>query len=257
MAWKEIKQKLRWLDPFTYSDLLLKKIGWEDNGLLRFITELVTAFVAAFLLYSIIGFVMGTAMPLVIVLSGSMEPVLHRGDIVLLQGAAAPEAVKVQSISLNRNLSGLAFSDFGSATYFLDESNRRVVYSLVFADQNVRLNTEGDIVVYFSQQPGIPPQPIIHRAVLRIHANDGDFFLTKGDSIFNPTFDQDCGRVVLGQSEKACITLYPIKASELQGKTVGFIPLVGYVKLILVDDLAQFLQGCPKTIECPSGCCFP
>lgn len=267
--WKLLKEKLKWLDPFSYSDLLLKKLGWEENGVARFFVELGTAFLSAFLLYAVIGLLLGTSMPLVIVVSGSMEPVLSRGDVVLLQGVHSGDDVHVQEAWVNQNIAGLSFWDFGTVNYFPDSSappleNQlcesrlgRGVYSVVLDGKEYRLRTDGDIVVYFSKFPGRTPEPIIHRAVLKIHAKDGDFFLTKGDSVRNPIFDEDCGKTVLGVPQCSCISLYPLRVQELQGKAVGWIPAIGYVKLALVDDLTQFLQGCPPSNACPSGCCFP
>lgn len=270
--WKTVKEKfrwLKWLDPFTYSDLLLQKIDPDHEWQLRrWLIELLTAFVSAFLLYTLIGWVLGTAMPLVIVVSGSMEPIMHRGDVVLLQGIRNGSDVKVQEATINENIAGRGFWDFGSANYFPDyglpsslnncvQHQSRGVYSVTLDGKEYRFRTDGDILVYFSQFPGRNPEPIIHRAVLLIHAKDGDYFLTKGDSKFNPLFDQDCGKLIGSIPECSCITLYPIPVKQVQGKAVGWIPLVGYVKLVLVDDLVQWLQGCPATLTCPRGCCFP
>lgn len=255
--WSKLKARLKWVDPFTYSDLLLEKTGYSQNGAIRFVVELVTAFVTAFVLYSVIGLLLGTSMPIVIVVSGSMEPVFHRGDIVILQGVSSAQSVSVQETTLNTPLEGKGFWDFGSVNYFLDERGRQFTYSLVVDSNEYRLRTDGDIVVYFSQFPLRKPEPVIHRAVLKIHATDGDYFLTKGDD--NPVIDQDCGRILLGSPEHSCITLHPIKTSQLQGKAVGWIPMLGYIKLILVDDLLQLVSGCPPQpqLNCPQGCCFP
>jgi hypothetical protein len=87
--------------------------------------------------------------------------------------------------------------------------------------------------------------PIIHRAIVKIVANDGNFILTKGDnSLTNPTFDQDCGNVndAFEKSDKPCITFYPIQVSELHGRTFFAIPKVGCVKLWLVDDLMSLIS---------------
>ena len=43
--------------------------------------------------------------------------------------------------------------------------------------------------------------------------------------------------------QKNCISLYPIKSDELHGKAVFQIPLIGYIKLIVVDDLGKILTG--------------
>ncbi len=269
--WKTLKEKLRWLkwiDPFTYSDLLLQKIDPDHEWQLRrWLIELATAFISAFLLYTIIGWVLGTAMPLVIVVSGSMEPILHRGDVVLLQGIRGGSDVKVQEATIDQNIAGKGFWDFGTVQYFpsqegwLPDSNacvqqrNRGIYSVTIEGKEYRFRTDGDIVVYFSGN-----EPIIHRAVLRIHAKDGDYFLTKGDSVCNPIFDQDCGRIIAGRPECGCIALYPIPVNQIQGKAVGWIQLLGYVKLLIIDDTLQFFRGgCPpqSQLKCQQTCYFP
>lgn len=267
--WSRLHQKIKWIDPFTYSDIVLKKINPGDSWSVKFIVELLTAFIAAFVLYTVVGLIMGTGMPLVIVVSGSMEPTLYRGDVVLLQGVSIADDLKVQEISIDRDLEGLSFWDFGTVNYFPDSTapplgthlceqrQGRGVYSVEIGGKEIRLEKDGDIIVYFSKFPGRISEPIIHRAVLKIHAKDGDYFLTKGDSKYNSLFDQDCGRVVLGIPECSCISVYPIKLEEIQGKAIGSIPLIGYAKLFLIDDISQFLLGCPKTTACPNGCCFP
>ncbi|MFH0955430.1 MAG: hypothetical protein V1777_04975 [Candidatus Micrarchaeota archaeon] len=244
--WKAARQKTRWIDPFTYSDLLLKKINPEDQWFIRFPVELVTALLSAFVLYSIIGFVLQTAMPLVIVVSGSMEPALHRGDVVVLQGVG--NSLKAQPVVVPFELADRAFAGFGSTSYFLNAQNRPELFAVKIADQNIRFDKTGDIVVYFSRFNG---EPIIHRAVLLIRAKDGDFVLTKGDSVHNLTFDEDCGIVIAGVPQKPCITPFPVPVAQLQGKAVGWIPWIGYIKLILVDDSRELLAGCPN------GCRFP
>ncbi len=252
-VWTRLKQKLKWLDPFSYSDLLLEKINPDKHWYIEFPVELATAFLSAFLLYVFIGFVLGTNMPIVVVVSGSMEPVFSRGDVVVLQGVTS-KTLKVQEITVPFALKEKPFFAFGNPNYFLNEQNKQEIFSITVQDQNIRFDQSGDSVVYFSR---FNNEPIIHRAVLLIHASDGDFLLTKGDSANNTTFDQDCGRVVLGFPEKSCITPYPVPISEVRGKAVGWIPVIGYVKLILVDDLLQLLRGCPPTSLCAKGCCFP
>jgi signal peptidase len=48
------------------------------------IIEIVVAFFAAWLFYQGLGFATGTEMPMVSVVSDSMEPMLHRGDLLVV-----------------------------------------------------------------------------------------------------------------------------------------------------------------------------
>jgi signal peptidase I len=50
------------------------------------IFEIVVAFVAAWLFLQGLGFALGTSMPVVSVVSESMEPILHRGDLLVVVG---------------------------------------------------------------------------------------------------------------------------------------------------------------------------
>src|SRR3989338_10251927 len=48
--------------------------------------ELAAAFVAAWVFYQGLAFALDTPMPVVSVVSNSMEPILHRGDLLLVKG---------------------------------------------------------------------------------------------------------------------------------------------------------------------------
>jgi signal peptidase len=55
------------------------------------ILEILAAFAIAWLFYQFLIIITGTSMPLVSVVSGSMEPVLHRGDLVFAVGEPNPK----------------------------------------------------------------------------------------------------------------------------------------------------------------------
>src|SRR3989338_6341130 len=96
-SFKNLKNLLKWLDPFTYVDVfVLPKINPEKKSWISWTVYLISAFAFAFLLYSLTGLILQTSFPLVIVVSGSMEPVYFRGDLIVLQG--------VNSDSLNAPL---------------------------------------------------------------------------------------------------------------------------------------------------------
>ncbi|MFH1256899.1 MAG: hypothetical protein V1494_06445 [Candidatus Diapherotrites archaeon] len=247
-AWKEFREKLKWLDPFTYVDLfLMPKINPKNNEVISWAVYLVSAFVFAFAIYSILGFILGTGSPMVIVVSGSMEPTMYRGDVIVLQGVA-PEQINAPEIDTGLpSLEKVPLSTIAE----LDSIQRVILFkdgqSLAFQ----QIGT-GDTVVYNSD---IRAEPIIHRAIAKLLAKDGVYLLTKGDH--NTGVDEDCGTVSVNGSSvivsKQCINLYPVKADKIQGRAVLKIPLVGYVKLIFFDDLPTLLFGCRN----PYGCQFP
>jgi len=172
---------------------------------------------------------------MMIVVSSSMEPLYYRGDIVVLLGTG-PEGIEGPVVEIDRPLSQTAFSEFASPAY---KPGTRQIESIEFnSGQAIPITKEGSIVVYWSD---LMNEPIIHRVAAKLHAEDGWFLLTKGDSINNSTIDQDCGLVENGIPEKPCIELYPVPIKKLQGKSILHVPLLGCGKLWLLDDLASLI----------------
>ncbi len=123
----------------------------------RDVLEILIAFLIAWVFYQVLAFAAGTPMPIVSVVSESMEPVLHRGDLVF-----------------------------------------------VVAPKDLRVN---DVVIY--QKEGTP-FTIIHRIIEK--RDDG--YIIKGDN--NPVPDRGT-----------------IKPSQINGKVLFAVPLLGYPRLAL------------------------
>ncbi len=254
---------LRWVDPFTYVDLFVMPFvkQYTDSSFVEFIVNIFFAAFFAILFYNILtllfgftqlAFPFGNSTPLVIVYSASMESTFFRGDIMAL---SVPNNISGQEITLNKNINEIPVHDYANILYIdktvsnpnsfftnSSESQKTItsIKSIIFFDgQLIEPNQEGSIIVYPAYPSGLP---IIHRVVARIHALDGNFILTKGDNYFtNPTIDQDCGQIILNNPEKECITFFAVPEKDLQGKVLAKIPLIGCVKLWLVDDLFSLL----------------
>lgn len=264
MKIKKIKKKLsflKWIDPFTYADLLIERLGWRENQPASWIIYLFTAFFSAYLLYFVLGLLFQSPSPMVIVVSGSMEPTFSRGDVMVLFGTNGEQltaplvelpkrienmdlsryAVSMCSVKGQADLTPCRALSTKLASGALEEQQVKVE-KIVFPSINkeVQVTKRGDVVVYFSETRGIP---IIHRAVTKIHAEDSWFLLTKGDSKYNSFIDQDTALSPNGA----------VKVSEIQGRVVFMIPKIGYVKLILLDDIPCFLMS-PFT---GAKCVFP
>ncbi len=231
------------LDPFYYVDqYAMPALNPWNNSILSWLIYLVFSFVFAFALYNGIGFLLQTASPLVIVVSGSMLPTMARGDVVLLHGVTgaelnAPEVI-VDGIDI-------AHTSLQELAELQSQPNGDWLLTFKQSNQSIRIPKRGnsDIVVYVSTQRGIE---IIHRAVAKIRSNGNYFLLTKGDN--NLSLDQDCGQVAenipgLVSTQKFCPSPYPIPLSMVKGKALGWIPFLGYVKLFLFDDLPAILSG--------------
>ena len=67
----------------------------KKKSLAREAVEIVVAIAVAILVYYGLSFVLGTPMPIVSVVSGSMEPVLYRGDLIIL---TSPKDIKVTDV---------------------------------------------------------------------------------------------------------------------------------------------------------------
>jgi signal peptidase I len=248
---------LRFLDPFTYVDLfVIPKIRTKfgEDSLVEKATNVFFALLFAFLAYTILGIVFQTSSPMVIVYSASMEPSFFRGDVMFL-GKPAQNDSFGPVIFVDYDVAKKGVSEFFYPTY--DAEGRFVSFSV--GGQDFNYAKTASVVVYSAYNPltQYNGKPIIHRSIAKIVAPDGNFILTKGDNdskkffseyfgqyiYSNPTFDQDCGSIVpvYEKPSKGCITLYPVKMDSLQGRAFFRIPLVGCVKLWLVDDLTSLL----------------
>ena len=67
----------------------------KKKSLAREAVEIVVAIAVAILVYYGLSFVLGTPMPIVSVVSGSMEPVLYSGDLIIL---TSPKDIKVTDV---------------------------------------------------------------------------------------------------------------------------------------------------------------
>ncbi|NMA44263.1 MAG: hypothetical protein GX950_00410 [Candidatus Diapherotrites archaeon] len=238
-----IKKKLsflKWIDPFHYVDLFImpqvKKI--TKNEFVELLVNLVFAAIFAYAFYSLLALLFGVATPLVIVYSASMEPNLYRGDIIGLTKSVNSMDFG-EEIILDKSIKNIPASEYVFAK-FVDGNFHSIVFS---NGKEILYNQNSRTIVYTSFPTKIP---IIHRSIVKIKANDGDFVLTKGDNtLTNITFDQDCGKVnpLIPASEKNCITFYAIPVNEIDGVAFFNIPKLGCVKLWLVDDLGYFVSG--------------
>lgn len=244
---KKIRKKLKWLDPFTYVDLyVMPKVNPHDNEAISWAVYLVSAFLFAWLIYTGLGLVLGTASPMMIVVSSSMEPLYHRGDIIVLHGAS-PENLEGKTIKLETpSLQEKELASFATPSYSGSQ-----IQSIAFnSGQTIEITKDGSVVVYWSLHL---EKPIVHRVVAKLEAGDGWYVLTKGDSKNNTTVDEDCGFIINGVPEKTCIELYPVPLERLQGKAFLHIPLVGCAKLWIMDDLGSLLLTGRMPVEYEQG----
>jgi len=232
---KSVTCYLKWVDPFTYVDLLLFKLFDEPDTtqkkILFWIIYIAFAFIFAYLLYRISGLILNNTTPFATVVSASMEPRFYRGDVVIL---TAPKNLKATTATIDINLAEKDLKEFAELSYKINEYGLEQIDSIKIGDTNIAINDiySNDIIVYHSNIRGID---IIHRIVAYIHANDGNFIITKGDNNkTNRIIDEDCNiDRETGIPQNACLNIYPIPVDKIKGKMIGKVPYIGYAKLFL------------------------
>ena len=197
---------------------------------------------AAVALWLAISFILSTSKPINVVTSCSMLPVLHRGDLVVLQGGqiSVPSARAYLSIKPSDIVTGTCTRRY----YGGSKEEVPCTVGLNLSGQSIMRNYSNDIVVY-------EPQPavyglIIHRAFANIEFGNKSFLLTKGDN--NQFLDQQSG-------------INAVTPDRVHGKAVLTVPVVGYLKIFLfagIDSLKLAFSGnlarALTPFESPPGC---
>jgi len=225
MGWKEIKEKLKWIDPFTYLDFFIEFLHKKglNYKVLDIVLQILYALLLAYITILIIGFFTGAAKPITIVVTGSMEPNVNIGDLLII-GAA--KNIETTDVYYDEVAGGKDVEEFLEPILVNGNTTK------VKIDGNIyELNITADVIMYYSP---IVNKDLVHRAVLRIHAKDGVFYLTKGDNTeTNFMLDEDCEFVYgLYLVKNACLYKTAIPESEIQGKMLFKIPYIGYIKVI-------------------------
>lgn len=199
----------------------LKKLWffiWYDDSPMSWIVNIILAFIIIkFLIYPLLGFMFGTSLPVVAVISGSME---HNGgfDNWLTQNANCATSACTQEEWYLEN--GISKDDFVKFPLHNGFNKGDIIFLKGVDSRNVK---EGDVIVYTSKKA----YPIIHR-VIHIEDDAGQIkFVTKGDNNAQPIVDGKLNE--LGVLE-----------NNLIGKAFFKIPYVGYIKIWFSDFLGLF-----------------
>jgi signal peptidase I len=204
----------------------LKKIWkffWHNDSVASWLANVVVAFlVIRFLVYPLLGIILGTGFPIVAVVSESME---HSVD---QHGIICGQHFEEYHYSYNnywkscgewyetRGITQKQFKKFPLTNGF----NKGDVIILWRANtKNIKL---GDVLIF----QGGKPQPIIHRVVEIREENGGYFYQTKGDHN---------SESIQGQYGETAIDI-----TRIEGKGILRIPYLGWVKIIFVDLVRPF-----------------
>ena len=196
------------------------KFFWQGDSFASWVVNIVVAFLLIyFVVYPVLGLVLGTSFPIVAVLSESMQHNLH-------DGAICGQTITDWKDSFNNywDTCGYWYDSMGitkeqfRSFHFNDGFNKGDVIILWRAD-DVQV---GDILIF----QGGRPQPIILR-VVKVWQEDGKtYYQTKGDH------NLDSIKGALGEMK--------ITSDRLLGKGVLHLPYFGWVKIVFVDLMALF-----------------
>jgi len=187
---------------------------WNDNSLASWIVSVVLAFILIrFIFYPLIGLIMGTSMPVVAVISSSME---HHGD----DWTKNPAYCSMQNYCLQEEWyleKGITPSEFKEFS-FQKGFNKGDI--MVITGKKTEKIKVGDVIVFEAGKN----YPIIHRVVAIHKVNNTTIFETKGDN--NPA-----------QILTSDLNEQRISASEVKGIATVRIPYLGYVKIVATNAI--------------------
>lgn len=190
---------------------------WEDDSIWSWLANIAVAFILIkFVVYPVLGLLLGTSYPLVAVVSESMEHGVDVGAVCGYNINHFPESFdnywKLCGDWYEKsNITREQFDTFP----FRDGFDKGDVILLWRANNG---NTKvGDVLVF----QGTKPQPIIHRVVKVWQENGQYFYHTKGDH------NSASITGTLGETK--------INESRVYGKGLIRIPYLGWVKILAVD----------------------
>lgn len=196
MDWNNLKQ-------------ILKKVWyfiWEDDSIWSWIVNIILAFLLVkFVIYPLLGLLLGTGFPVVAVVSGSME---HNG----VQFDNWWESNKGFYTGI-----GIAKDEFSKYIFKNGFNKGDIIVLLGVEPKNIN---RGMVIVYSTTQY---KYPIIHR-VIDTENTDGKIMIeTKGDN--NPTQDRDL-----------------VSEEQVLGRAAIKIPYLGWIKIMFTKLTGTFKE---------------
>ena len=192
---------------------------WHDDSFWSWIANIIVAFVLIrFIVYPLLGIMLGTGYPIVAVISESMEHDLYNNQLC---GYSIPDYK--ESFDNYWKICGAWYEKRGiskeqiRSSIFPNGFTKGDVIILWRANRN-NINV-GDILIF----QGSKPQPIIHR-VVKIWQKDGQYYYqTKGDH------NSESITGALGETQ--------ISEGRILGKGILRLPYLGWLKIMFVEIL--------------------
>jgi signal peptidase I len=187
---------------------------WNNDSFASWITCILLAFVIIrFVFYPLLGLVIGTQMPIVAVISGSMEH--HGADWTQNPAYCSLGYCLQEELYLDKGITPAKFSEFPFRKGFNTGD------LMIITGKKPEKIEVGDVIVFEVGKN----YPIIHRVVdIKKDANNNLVFETKGDnnpaSIVNTVLDEK-----------------NVTADRVQGVATVRIPYLGYIKIAATKAL--------------------
>ncbi len=196
---------------------------WEDESIWSLLVNAIIAFVLIkYLIYPGLGFILATNLPIVAVVSGSME---HDGsfDEWWMSSARCNAKVCTQEEWYQRHeITKAEFKEYA----FRNGFNKGDIMILKGTEAK-NINT-GDVIVFQADRP----DPIIHRVVKITNTGGSRVFYTKGDhNIDMGDIDQE------------------IQENEVLGKAIFRIPLLGWIKILFMYIISPITGGVSNVLS--------
>lgn len=193
------------------------KFFWEDDSVWSWIANIIVAFlVIRFVIYPVLGLLLGTSFPIVAVISESMEHGTHDEIICGQKFAEFPESFDNywQVCGQWYESNGITKEEFKKFPFRDGFRKGDVIILWRASSDNLEV---GDVLVF----QGGRVQPIIHRVVKVWQEENNYFYQTKGDHN-----SQSIGGS-LGEDK--------ISEDRIFGKGLIKIPYLGWAKILFVD----------------------
>lgn len=212
---------------------------WYEDSLASWIANIILIFLLIkFIVYPGIGFIVGTQLPVVAVVSESMDHDYSKKKCVQEYELCGYEESSRTRLTQDGywNLCGDWYEERGIAKEEFFDYPLKNGFSkgdiIVLSGKEPSKIQQGDVIVFyatpsrFASQDEIPPYPIIHRVIAKEETLQGYVFETKGDH--NPDQIIDTRRGIVENN---------IQESQIVGVARAKIPYLGWVKIALVDIL--------------------
>lgn len=198
---------------------------WYSNSIASWLASFFIAFLLVkFVIYPVIGFSLGTALPLVVIESGSMHHLgTDNGITALVTGHAVSDFDKWWR-SQEENYEDFEITkSFAEQWPFSEGLSKGDI--IVVKGKPADEFKVGDVIVF---KPETGRRAIIHR-IVNVENSEGENGESEGGSLIISTKgDANIGQIPLEKE---------ITAEQIEGVAVARLPSLGWVKLFFVDLL--------------------